>query len=320
MLPLFDMMLRAQNGSAMEAMASQFNLAQEQVAKAMAALTPAFSSGLKRSASNPYDYSSLWQSMASGNYAKYFEDLGKAFTPQGMADGNSVLEKLFGSKEVSRAIAAQAAQVTGIGQEIYKQMMPVMAGTLMGGLFKQATGQMNTASNPFANTPMAEMTQQWLESTGFAAKKPDPQPMTPFDNPFTQAFQQMMGMGTSPEKQPANAFAGNPFFDNPFMKGFQEMMTGGKSAEPKPATGNAQKSAETAGKEATSMTAPFSEMMNAMFDSGLEVQKSYQKAVEQIVDGYLSDRTPAEDASPMEPEEEAEPETGSKAAKGKASK
>ena len=112
MLPLFDMMLKAQNGAAMDAIAKQFNLAQEQAAQAMAALMPAFSSGLKRSAANPYDFTSLMSTMMSGAYAKYFEDMGRAFTPQGMADGNAVLEKLFGSKEVSRAVAAQAEQLT----------------------------------------------------------------------------------------------------------------------------------------------------------------------------------------------------------------
>ena len=45
MLPLFDMMLKSQNGAAMEMLSRQFNLAQEQSAKAMAALMPAFSAG-----------------------------------------------------------------------------------------------------------------------------------------------------------------------------------------------------------------------------------------------------------------------------------
>ncbi len=156
MLPLFDMMMQAQNGAAMDAVSKQFNLAQEQAAKAMAALMPAFSAGLKRSTSNPYDFMGLMQAVASGNYAKYFEDMSKAFTPQGISDGNNILAQLFGSKEVSRAVAAQAAQMTGIGQEIYKQMLPVMADTLMGGLFKQSMGQMATPVNPFVNTPMGE--------------------------------------------------------------------------------------------------------------------------------------------------------------------
>lgn len=295
MLPLFDMMLRAQNGTAMESMASQFNLAQEQVTKAMAALMPAFSSGFKRNTANPYDFSSLIGAMASGGYAKYFEDMSKAFTPQGIADGNQVLEKLFGSKEVSRAIAAQAAQFTGVGQEVLKQMLPVMADAIMGGLFKQTTGQMADA-NPFAGTPMGAMMQQWLESTGF---QPKPAPKQPniFDNPFTKAFQDMMGAAQKPQTAPA----ANPFFDNPFAKSFQDMMTGAYGA---PAAGGAAKEAPKPEAEAPP-AAKMTEIMNAMFDSGLEVQKNYQKSMEQIFDSYLAANTqkpqPASDEAPEEP-------------------
>lgn len=297
MLPLFDMMLRAQNGTAMEAMASQFNLAQEQATKAMAALMPAFSSGFKRNSANPYDFSALIGAMASGSYAKYFEDMNKAFTPQGIADGNQILEKLFGSKEVSRAIAAQAAQFTGVGQEVLKQMLPVMADAIMGGLFKQTTGQM-TDANPFAGTPMGAMMQQWLESTGFQPK-PAPKQPTLFDNPFTQAFQDMMGAA---QKPPAPQ-GGNPFFDNPFAKAFQDMMAGnyGGQAAGAPAAKDAPKPEADA-----APAAKVTELMNVMFDSGLEVQKNYQKSMEQIFDSYLNANgqkkaQPAPDAAPEEP-------------------
>ncbi|MDH4441569.1 MAG: DUF937 domain-containing protein [Rhizobium sp.] len=295
MLPLFDMMLQAQNGNAMDAMARQFGLAQEQAAKAMAALTPAFASGFKRNTSNPYDFSTLLSAMGSGNYAKYFEDMNSAFTPQGIADGNQVLQQLFGSKEVSRAIAAQAAQLTGIGQDILKQMMPVMADTMMGGLFKQATGQFGGA-NPFAASPMAAMMQQWLESTGLQPK-PQPQAASVFDNPFTRAFQDMMGGQKKPEPQGQ----ANPFLVNPFAKAFQDMAAaysgqaaGAQPGEPpKPETG---KAADTDVQEG------FSAMINTMFDSGLEVQKSYQKSMEQIFETYRTatkgDASASDDPTP----------------------
>ena len=45
MLSLYDMMMQAQNGNAVETMARQFGLAQEQATKAVAALMPAFSEG-----------------------------------------------------------------------------------------------------------------------------------------------------------------------------------------------------------------------------------------------------------------------------------
>lgn len=285
MLPLFDMMMQAQNGMAMDAMAKQYGLAQEQAAKAVAALMPAFASGFKRNTTNPYDFSALVQAMTSGNYAKYFEDMSSAFTPQGIADGNQVLQQLFGSKEVSRAIAAQAAQLTGVGQDILKQMMPVMADTLMGGLFKQTTGQFSGA-NAFSGTPMGAMMQQWLENTGLQPK-PQPQPAAMaaamFDNPFMRAFQEMMGGQKKPEPQAAS----NPFLDNPFTKAMQDMaatytaqMTGKPTEAAKPVP-----EAKTPEKEAQES---FAAMVNTMFDSGLEVQKSYQKSMEQIFDTYLS--------------------------------
>ena len=282
MLPLFDMMMQAQNGMAMDAMAKQYGLAQEQAAKAVAALMPAFASGFKRNTTNPYDLSALMQAMTSGNYAKYFEDMSSAFTPQGIADGNQVLQQLFGSKEVSRAIAAQAAQLSGIGQDILKQMMPAMADTLMGGLFKQTAGQFPGA-NAFAGSPMAAMMQQWLESTGMQPK-PQAQAATMFDNPFTRAFQDMMGG----QAKPAPQAAANPFLDNPFTKAFQDMataytaqMTGQPTEAPK-APPEAAKTPEKQAQEG------FAAMMNTMFDSGLEVQKSYQKSMEQIFDTYLT--------------------------------
>jgi hypothetical protein len=270
MLPLFDMMMQAQNGAAMEAMSKQFNIAQEQATKAMAALMPAFSSGFKRSATNPYNFTSLMQSIASGNYAKYFEDMSKAFTPEGIADGNNVLARLFGSKEMSRAIAAQAAQMTGIGQDIYQRMLPVMADTLVGGLFKETTGQINMAANPFLNSDMGEMMQNWLETMGFAPKqKPTPQHSI-FDNPFTQAMGLMFG------EQPPQAPAANPFLDNPFSKAMQDMMRG-----------FANPAAQAKEPPAASTANDYASMLNAMFDSGLEVQKNYQKSMEAIFDSYM---------------------------------
>lgn len=267
MAPLFDMFTQAQNGQATELMARQFGLAQEQMAKATAALLPAFSAAFKRNTTNPYDFGALLTAMSSGNYAKYFEDVSQAFTPQGMADGNGILGQLFGSKEMSRAIAAQAAQVTGISQEIYKQMLPAMADTLMGGLFKQATGQFTGANAAFANNPMATMMQQWMEATGFS-KKPEPQ-ANPFDNPFTQAMQGFFNAG----KRDETAKAPDLFADNPFMKAFQDMMQPGAGTTAKPAADNPA-------------VAQFSQMMNSMFDSGLEMQKEYQKNIEALFDSY----------------------------------
>lgn len=297
MLPLFDMMLKAQNGAGVEAIAKQLNLAQEQATQAMAALMPAFSSGLKHTSANPYDFTQLMSSMAAGGYGKYYEDMSRAFTPQGVTDGNAVLEKLFGSKEVSRAIARQAEQFTGIGQDVFKRMMPVMADTLMGGLFKQMTGQMPTGADAFYATPAGQMTRQWLEATGLQPKSPPQTAANPFDNPFTQAMRSMWGLEKAEQPQQSGTGAtGNPFLDNPFAKAFQDMMTGKQpqsgSSSAAGSSGTGSSGAATAGDEtpkekpaaeqAFDIPASYMNVLNGMFDSGLEVQKSYQKNMESI--------------------------------------
>lgn len=264
MLSLYDMMMQAQNGHAVDLMARQFGLAQEQAVKAVAALMPAFSEGFKRNAASPYDLAAFMKALTTGEHAKYFEDMSKAFTPQGLAEGNGILGHLFGSKEVSRAIAAQAAQMTGIGQEIYKQMLPVMASTLMGGIFKQSLAPFfpgADAGKASAN-PFADMMQQWAEATGLAKK---PEPTNPFaDNPFVQAAQDFFG---GRKEAPAN-----PFTDNPFAKAFQDMMAGmaGQPAAEKPSTPEA------------SPADSLKSLVNTMFDTGLEMQKDYQRNIETI--------------------------------------
>jgi hypothetical protein len=125
------------------------------------------------------------------------------------------------------------------------------------------------------------MMQQWLESTGFAPK-PQPAP-NPFDNPFTQAMQSMFGLAKPGQTQKP---AANPFGDNPFAKAFDIMkhFGGAQAAAPPPKAGPAAEEN------------PYTAMVNAMFDSGLEVQKSYQKSVESILDSYA--RTAAGDTGP----------------------
>lgn len=265
MLSLYDMMMQAQNGNAVETMARQFGLAQEQATKAVAALMPAFSEGFKRNAANPYDMAAFMKALTSGEHAKYFEDISRAFTPQGMAEGNGILGHLFGNKEVSRAIAAQAAQMTGIGQEIYKQMLPVMASTLMGGIFKQSLAPFLPGAGATQANPFADMMQQWAEAAGLAKKQ---EPANPFiDNPFTQAAQEFFGAG---QKKDAPA---NPFADNPFAKAFQDMMA---NIAGQPAV--SKKPGEPEASPADSLKS----LVNTMFDTGLEMQKDYQRNVETI--------------------------------------
>lgn len=279
MLPLYDMFMNAQNGEAVAAMARQFNLSQKQTEEALAALMPAFSTGLKRNASDPMGVGSFLSALAAGNHAKYFEDMAQAFSPAGVAEGNGILGHLFGSKDVSRAVTAQAAQMTGIGQEVLKQMLPVIASTMMGGLFKQTTGAMDVDSDK----PLVRMMQlatrqqgEWAEELGLKAKSGKAG-----GNPFAEMIEQMFGAGM---KGGAGFNPMNPM-DNPMGKMFQDMMTAGlggqsrtKAAEPQP-----EPEPEPEAKPAN----PVGDMFGQMFETGRRTQETYQKSMEQIFDTYL---------------------------------
>lgn len=282
MLPLFDMLANAQNGNAINQMARQFGLSQQQAQEAMEALLPAFSQGLKRNASNPYDLGAFLNALSSGQHARYFDDASNAFSPQGMAEGNGILGHLFGSKELSRAVAAQAAQATGIGQEVLKQMLPAMAAMIMGGLFKQSTGQVQGAGFGGQGNPLQEIIEQMMRQGGGAARqtpRPEaPQPdLNQFDNPFGKILEGMFGGGQA--QRPTQQAPQSPF-DNPLGKIFEEMMRGGQpQVQPKAPP----KKTNPSGRART----PYDDLFGDMFESGRKTRDDYQKNMESIFDQFL---------------------------------
>ena len=296
MLPLYEMM--AQNGRAVELMARQFNLSQQQAALAMEALAPAFSQGLKRNTSDPYGVSNFLQALASGNHAKYYDDAANAFSPAGMAEGNGILGHLFGSKELSRAVAAQAAQATGIQQEILKQMLPAMASMLMGGLFRQTASQPQQAqAGGFgaSGNILGEIIDQMMKQGGGMmgqpqqrqAPPPQPNPMDPFDNPFGKILKDMLGGGAAGiAPQPGNQSRQrqtDPMADNPLGRIFEEMMRGGqRKAEPAPEP-QPQQRTNPSGRARN----PYDDLFGDMFESGSKQRDEYQKGMESIFDQYL---------------------------------
>lgn len=263
---LFDMLANAQNGQGMETLARQFNLSQQQTQAAVEALLPAFSQGLKRNASDPYGVGSFLNAIASGNHGRYFEDAQNAFSPQGTAEGNGILGYLFGSKDLSRAVAGQAAQATGISQQLLQQMLPAIAAMIMGGLSRQANpgvpGQGQAAAGfGGSGNPLQEIIEQMMRQGGpmggggmgggqaqprqAPPQQPQAQQVDPFDNPFGKVLKDMFGgsvpgmPGNAPSQpeprqqrraqpEPEEAQSQNPWGDNPLGKIFEEMLRGGQ--------------------------------------------------------------------------------------------
>ncbi|RAZ85662.1 hypothetical protein DPM33_28530 [Mesorhizobium hawassense] len=236
---LFDIFAQAQNGNAMQALAQQYGLSMQQTQAAVQALLPAFSQGLQRNTADPYGMGAFMTAMASGQHAKYFEDATRAFSPQGIDEGNGILGHLFGSKDLSRAVANQAAQATGLSQQVLQQMLPAMASMMMGGLFKQTNNQMQSAGGfGGSGNPLGEIIEQMMRQSGVAPasqtrQAPQPAPNPYGENPLGKALQDMFGGGApQPQSQPQQA--PNPYGENPLGKVLQDMFGGGTPQQTQP--------------------------------------------------------------------------------------
>jgi hypothetical protein len=60
--------------------------------------------------------------------------------PTDVSQGNDVLGQIFGSKDVSRTVAQNAATQSGLSPELLKKMLPMLAMLVTGYLAKQQGG------------------------------------------------------------------------------------------------------------------------------------------------------------------------------------
>jgi hypothetical protein len=136
---LIEMMMQAQGGNAMQNMARQFGLQPQQAQSAVESLLPAFQVGMQNQADSIDGLQKMIQMFGGGQHADNFDADGDGIPDNAVQQGNDVLGQLFGNKEVSRAVANHAEATSGVSAAILKQMMPVIASMLMGGMFKGAT-------------------------------------------------------------------------------------------------------------------------------------------------------------------------------------
>ncbi|MBX9603395.1 MAG: DUF937 domain-containing protein [Bryobacteraceae bacterium] len=137
---LLETVLNANGGDAVRKMGQQFGLDDHQTSSALSALMPAIAGALQRNASDQDGLASLLGALSGGNHAQYLDDPSTIGTGRAVQEGNGILGHLFGSKEVSKELASRASAQTGIGGDILKQMLPIVAAMAMGGLSKQGVG------------------------------------------------------------------------------------------------------------------------------------------------------------------------------------
>lgn len=292
MMNLFEMMQSAQNGQAMQNLARQYGLSMQQTQAALDALLPAFSMGLQRQTQNPYAFGNLAQMMTATPFGQMYDSDGDGIPDRAMPLGQDVMSQIFGSKEVANAVAAQAAATSGVGQAVLKQMLPVIASMLMGGLFK-------TVNNQGLGGILGQFAEMMRGQMPGMQPAPAPQANNP-GNPWEQILGGMFGG----QKPPAGQAQGG----GPFGSGMPGMpadmgnifgqilggMFGGvpPQAGPKPAPRQRQPEPEPEPEEPapSGETGPGSiglDALNQMFEHGRKVQADHQDALRSIFEAML---------------------------------
>jgi hypothetical protein len=146
MQEILNMMLNAGGGGAVKQLAGQFGLSEQQTGSALGALLPALAGGLQSNLQKEGGLDGLLGALGKGNHGRYLDDASALGGADAIADGNGILGHILGSKDVSRQVAAQAAEKAGVGSDIMKQMLPLAATMLMGSL-GQKTSQAGLLGN-----------------------------------------------------------------------------------------------------------------------------------------------------------------------------
>lgn len=131
---ILDSIINAGDGEAVRQLGSQLGLDDAQTTSALSALVPALSAGLRQNLQSPEGLNGLVSALSAGNHQHYIEEprvLGEANT---IADGNAILGHVLGSKDVSRQVAANAGAQTGLGPDVMKRMLPLVATLVMGAM------------------------------------------------------------------------------------------------------------------------------------------------------------------------------------------
>ncbi len=136
---LLDAVLSAGGGSALQMLGGRFGLPPAATRSALEALLPMVTGGLKSQAQANGGIEGLLGSVLKPAHTEYGEDANVLARPGTTALGNEVLGSIFGNdRNVSRAVADQAAQQTGLDVGILKQMLPIVAMMAAGAMTKNA--------------------------------------------------------------------------------------------------------------------------------------------------------------------------------------
>jgi hypothetical protein len=144
-MDLTDML--AQMGG-LQSMARELGVSESQAATGAAALLPAILGGFKKQATaQPAGLEGLGGLLGQLGGGGLLDEV-LSPQPTNVSRGNDVLGSIFGSKDVSRAVAQNAASRSGLDADALKKMLPMLAMMVAGFMAKGGAGAAQQQQSP----------------------------------------------------------------------------------------------------------------------------------------------------------------------------
>jgi hypothetical protein len=123
----------------LSAIAQQVGVSEGEAKSGAAALLPALMGGFKKQATGGGGMDGLTSLLSRAGGTGLLDNV-VSERPTDVNAGNQLLGNLFGSKDVSRGVAHQAAQSSGLDPSVLKRMLPILAMVAAGVMAKQSSG------------------------------------------------------------------------------------------------------------------------------------------------------------------------------------
>ncbi|MBL0422499.1 DUF937 domain-containing protein [Ramlibacter sp. AW1] len=124
----------------LQSVARDLGISEEQAASGAEALLPAIMGGMKKQAqAQPAGLAGLGGLLGQLGGGGLFDQV-LSPQPTDPSQGNAVLGQIFGSKDVSRTVADNAASQSGLDSGLLRKMLPLLAMLVTGYMAKQAGG------------------------------------------------------------------------------------------------------------------------------------------------------------------------------------
>ena len=133
---LLDLLDKAGGKKSLDSLAGNLGLDSSKAGSLVGALAPVLMGAVQKQTRSPDGLSSFKNALGSGRHQEYINNPDLMSSVETLKDGNNILGHLLGSKDVSRNVAAQAAESTGIDVSLVKKALPMIAGLAMGAISK----------------------------------------------------------------------------------------------------------------------------------------------------------------------------------------